>query len=653
MHRGEASTDIRLFTIPAPVLAASSGAIPASGRAPVVSAAPVRQPRPLRPNHTSAATQPLRPRPRTTVDVAVQTDDQPDSVEPSPDPPSPVPSLSWLLEDDASDEGSPSEHQAISVVPESEAVEEHLRPPSPSTNIHSLFPPLPPHITPPEVQVNAVLDAVKSVYAAHPEIIGTGITLLVPPAFRYSCPEYYLFEGLQEFNTSYMRLMNGFYKLNVFYEEINRKPDNTNPAPEFIPIPSVQIPQASCAHRLALGTMLSQIVKFKWILHILYGTTVGMTGFLRAEDTRPISPEESQLYVKMHDDIRRFTDRARGSYIPPDGVRPKDKLDLDEVRKLVEMLILAGGEMFTKEMSRPIETPPALPSFLLAGPRPAVATPTPAPVPAGEATTSSQAEDQLATPDENPIATTPFEASPSPRTPQIPPPAYEANPGVALGSPSPGPSTTLSLPDRFVPTSHPQGGVHVSESRKREGVLWSTDSTIAKEMRSQYVDRIANEYPILSALLAMTGDDLDTKMALAVIVQKHLKEYALKERKEATSRDELWNLISGPEAFMGMADVVREVAVELSSQRGEPAGLDGYIMKGLVEALMKQRSSKPEFVQAFSALREAIRTSFYHVLINHWLTRWFKPSSTSQKSPTAVPNASKCGPQGQTEVDRG
>ena len=65
-----------------------------------------------------------------------------------------------------------------------------------------------------------------------------------------------------------------------------------------------------------------------------------MTGFLRANDTRAISPEESKSYVKMRGDIRRFTVRARGSYTPPDRVRPKDELDLDEIRKLAGMLIL-------------------------------------------------------------------------------------------------------------------------------------------------------------------------------------------------------------------------------------------------------------------------------------------------------------------------
>ena len=613
------------------MLATTSGMVGASGCAPVIPAAPARQPQPqpLHPHHTSATTQPLAQSPKTTLDASVQTADQSDSVEPCPDPPSPVPSLSWLLEDDANDEGSPSGHQAESVVPEPEAVEQHLlqRPPSPSTNIHSLFPPLPPHIPPPEAQVNAVLDVVKSVYAAHPEILRPGITLLVPPAFRHSCPEYYLFEGLQHVNASYIRLMGGFYKLNVFYEEINRKPDNTNPAPEFIPIPSVQIPQASCAHRFALGTMLSQIVKFKWILHVLYDTTVGMTGFLRADDTRPISPEESQSYVKMRDDIRRFTDRARGSYIPPDGIRPKDELDLDEVRKLVEMLILAGGEMFTKEMSKPIETPPTLPPFLLADPRTAVTVPTPTPASAGESTTSSQAEVQLAAPEETPIITALPEASPSPSYPQVPPPVYKENSGVAHSLPSPGSTeANLNLPEGFVPTSHLQGGVQWSESRKREDVLWSTESTIAKEMRSQFVERTATEYPILSDLLPMAGENPDTRTALAMIVRKYLGEYVLKERKDATSRDELWNLISGPEAFTGMAEVVREVAVQLSRQHGDPAGLDGYIMKELVEALMKKRSIKPEFVQAFSALREVIRKLFYHTFINHRLTRWFEPS---------------------------
>jgi hypothetical protein len=110
----------------------------------------------------------------------------------------------------------------------------------------------------------------------------------------------------------------------------------------------------------------------------------------------------------------------------------------------------------------------------------------------------------------------------------------------------------------------------------------------------------------------MAGDDPDTKTALAIIVQKYLGESAPKERKDATSRDELWGLLNGPEAFMGMAEVVREVAVQLSSQREVPAGLDGYIMKGLVEALMKKHEVKPEFVQAFSALKDVIRKSLHY-----------------------------------------
>lgn len=129
--------------------------------------------------------------------------------------------------------------------------------------------------------------------------------------------------------------MSGFHKLSVFYEEINQKPDNMNPLPKFIPIPPTQIQQALHSHQLALGGMLTHIIKLKWILHILYGTTVGMTGFLHANDTQPISPEESQCYVMMHNDIHRFTNSTRGSYIPPTGARPKVELDLDEVRNLV------------------------------------------------------------------------------------------------------------------------------------------------------------------------------------------------------------------------------------------------------------------------------------------------------------------------------
>lgn len=573
---------------------------------------------PPRLQHNSATTQPFVSRPKTTVDVAVQTNDQSDSIEPYPDPPSPVPSLSWLLEDDASDDDGPSEQPTISVITESN-VEQDLpfRSPSPSTNIHSLFPPLPPHIPPPETQVHAVLDVVKSVYAAHPEVACTGINLLIPLAFRCSCPEFYLFDGLQHMNASYIRLMEGFYKLGVFYEEINRKPDNTNPSPEFIPIPSPQIPHESHAHRLALGRMLNQIVKLKWIVHILYGTTVGMTGFLRANDTRAISPEESQSYVDMRDNIRRFTDRARGSYIPPVGVRPKDELDLDEVRNLVEMLILAGGEMFTKDMGQPIVTPPTLPPagpFLVADRPTAVGTPTPV----YEATTTPRAEVRLAGPEESSATSALHATPPSTSSPQAPPPAYEANSEVNLGSNSSGlnkPSATLRLPEGFLPTSHPQGGVQWSDSRKREDILWSTDSTIAKEMRTQFVEKITSEHSILSALLDMAGDNLDTKTALALIVQKYLGEYVPKERKDVRSRDDLWKLISGPEAFIGMTEVVREVAAELSSRRVIPSGLDGYIMNALVEALMKRHAIKPEFVQAFSALKEVIRKWFYHAFI--------------------------------------
>jgi hypothetical protein len=583
--------------IPPPIPAASSGTVqaPAPSRPQGV---PIGRACPPHLQHISAATQPFVSSLKTTVDVAVQATDPSDSIEPYPDPPSPVPSLSWLLEDDANDDDDPSEQSTIPVLPESNAVEQHLpqRSPSPSTNIHSLFPPLPPHIPPPEAQVDAVLDVVKSVYAAHPEVACNDIVLLVPAAFRASCPEFYIFDGLQYLDNSYMRLMSGFCKLNVFYEEINRKPDNTNPSPEFIPIPSAQIPLDSCARRYAVGGMLTDIIKFKWILHILYGTTVGMTGFLRANDTGPINPEEGQTYVKMRDDIRRFTDRARGSYIPPIEVRPKDELDLDEVRNLVEMLILAGGKMFTNDMSQPIVTPPTLPPagpFLVTNRPSTVTTQTLA----HEATTTS-----------------------STSSPQAPPPAYEANSDVNTGSNSPGPndpSATLKLPDGFLPTSHPQGGVRWSDSRKREDVLWSTGSTIAKEMRTQFVERIASEHSILSALLDMAGDNPDTKTALALIVQKYLGEYVPKERKDVTSRDELWNLISGPEAFMGMAEVVREVAVQLSSQRDDPAGLDGYIMKRLVEALMKRREIKPQFVQAFSALKEVIRKWFWHAFIHY------------------------------------
>ena len=51
--------------------------------------------------HISATTQPFVSRPETTVEVGVQTIDQPDFIEP-------VPSLSWLLEDDANGDDGPS-----------------------------------------------------------------------------------------------------------------------------------------------------------------------------------------------------------------------------------------------------------------------------------------------------------------------------------------------------------------------------------------------------------------------------------------------------------------------------------------------------------------------------------------------------------------
>ena len=635
---------------PLPVAPSGAARVSAPDRAQDV---PVGRAGPPRLQRISAVTQPFVSRRKTTVDVGVQTIDQSDSIEPCPDPPSPVPSLSWLLEDDANDDDGPSVQPTISVNSESNDVEQHRRPrsPSPSTNIHSLFPPLPPHIPPPEAQVNAVLDVVTSVYAAHPEVACTGVNLLIPPAFRYSCPEFHLFDGVQHLNNSYNRIMTGFHTLNVFYDEINRKPENSNPSPEFFPIPPDQISQDSRAHRLAVGVTLTHIVKLKWILHVLYGTTVGMTGFLRANDTRPISPEESQSYVDMRDDIRRFTDRARGSYIPPTGVRPEHELDLDEVRNLVEMLILAGGKMFTMDMSQPIVTPPTLPPagpFLVADRPTAVAAPT------HEAATTSQAGVQLAVSEGSSTTSGLHTNVHFPNTMQAPPPAYEASSDVNLSSHSPGsskPSATLRLPDGFLPTSHPQGGVQWSDSRKREDVLWNTDSTIAKEMRNQFVERIASEHSILSALLDMAGDNLDTKTALAVIVQKYLGEYVPKERKDATSRDDLWNLITGPEAFMGMAEVVRDVAVQLSSQHGDPAGLDGYIMKGLVEALMQKREIKPEFVQAFSALKQATRKWFHHAFINYRLILWLEYSSTSQNCPTHT-NTSNCGLQRQEEVDR-
>ena len=594
-----------------PMMATPFGMVPTPGRTPDVRAGP---PQPLPPQHISATTQSLFSRPKTTVDVAVQTVDQSDFVRPYPDPPSPVPDLSWLLEDDGNDGNGHPEPRMTSAVPEPTTAEQHLpqRFPSPSTNVHSLFPPLPPHIPPPGDQVNAVFDVVKSVYVAHPEVRCNGIALIIPSAFRDSCPEFHLFDGLQHLDASYMRLMAGFYKLDVFYEEINRDPENVNPAPEFIPIPPVHIPQASFAHRFALGRMLSQIIRFKWIVHILYGTTGGMTGFFRANDTRPISPEESQSYVKMRDELRRFTDRARGSYTPPAGVRPKDKLDLDEIRQLVEMLILAGGKLFTKEMGEPISTPPNFPfagPFFVVDQQTTSPESTHAPTPAYGATTTSQAE-VLSEPS---TTSAPHVTPPSSSSPQTPLPAYEAKPDVTLGSHPPDSSATLTRPGGGVPTSHPLGGIQWRNSEKREGVLWGTDTSVAEEMRRQFVERTARDHPILSALLPMAGDDPDTRTALAVIVQDYGGGSIPKDRKDITSRDELWKQISGTEAFEGMTTVVRETSIQLSRQRVDPAGLDQHIMKGLVETFTKNPEVKPEFVHAFSALKEAIRKLFHHV----------------------------------------
>ena len=83
------------------------------------------------------------------------------------------------------------------------------------------------------------------------------------------------------------------------------------------------------------------------------------------------------------------------------------------------------------------------------------------------------------------------------------------------------------------------------------------------------------------------------------------------------SRDDLWNLITGLEAFMGMAEVVWDVAIQLKSYHGDPTGLEEYIMKGLIEVLMQKCEVKPEFVQAFSALKEVIHKCFHHVFINY------------------------------------
>jgi len=103
-----------------------------------------------------------------------------------------------------------------------------------------------------------------------------------------------------------------------------------------------------------------------------------------------------------------------------------------------------------------------------------------APMPVHEATTTSQAGGQLAGSEETSTTSALHATSPSPSSPPAPPPTYS---DVNLGSHSPGsnePGATLTLPDGFVPTSHPQGGVRWSDSRD-------------KEMRSQFVE-------VLSAL---------------------------------------------------------------------------------------------------------------------------------------------------------
>ena len=87
--------------------------------------------------------------------------------------------------------------------------------------------------------------------------------LFVPLAFCRSCPDFYLFGEIQHLGASYMRLMAWFHELDGVHREINRKPDNSNPSPKVTPTPSARILQDSCAHRLALGERLTQIVKFK------------------------------------------------------------------------------------------------------------------------------------------------------------------------------------------------------------------------------------------------------------------------------------------------------------------------------------------------------------------------------------------------------
>src|SRR5260370_34439239 len=55
-----------------------------------------------------------------------------------------------------------------------------------------------------------------------------GVTLVVQAAFGHSCPEFYIFDRIRHLNISYMRLLAGCHKLNVFYYEIDRNPDDAN-----------------------------------------------------------------------------------------------------------------------------------------------------------------------------------------------------------------------------------------------------------------------------------------------------------------------------------------------------------------------------------------------------------------------------------------
>ena len=101
-----------------------------------------------------------------------------------------------------------------------------------------------------------------------------------------------------------------------------------------------------------------------------------------------------------------------------------------------------------------------------------------------------------------------------------------------------------------------------------------------------------------------------------------------------------------------MTTVVREASIQLSRQRVDPVGLDQYIMKGLVEAFMKNPEVEPEFVQAFSALKEAVRKLFYHTYVKLLTDCWVGSSSTPTACSTALSNPSECGSQRQAEAAR-